>query len=111
MVDAFANEGTVPPAQIDKEVPKANAGVTLGFTVTLNVIMFAHTPGAGVNVYEPEFWLSTLTGLHAPVMPLLEVAGKIGTAVPAHTDSDVPKLNEGVMFGLTVTLKVVLVAH
>lgn len=46
-----------------------------------------------------------------PLIPLLEVVGNAGTVVPAHIVMDVPKLNEGVMFGFTVTVNVVPVAH
>ena len=49
-VDVVGNEGTVAPAQIESEVPKLNAGVTIGFTVTLNVVVVAHCPASGVNV-------------------------------------------------------------
>lgn len=44
-------------------------------------------------------------------MPLLELAGRVGIPLPAHTDKDVPKLNVGVILGLTVTLNVAAVAH
>ena len=46
-----------------------------------------------------------------PVIPLSEVVGKVGTALPAHIVKEVPKLNVGVMFGLTVTINVVPLAH
>jgi hypothetical protein len=42
--------GTLAPAQIDKEVPKLNVGVTFGFTVIVNVAGTAHKPGDGVKV-------------------------------------------------------------
>ncbi len=57
----------------------------------------------GVNVYVPEFWLSTMEGLQVPIMPLPELPGRVGTPVPAHTDNDVPKLNAGTTLGVTVT--------
>ena len=41
----------------------------------------------------------------------MEVEGRVGTAAPAHIVSEIPKLNEGVMFGLTVTLNVAGKAH
>lgn len=44
-------------------------------------------------------------------MPLFEVVGSEGTLAPAQTESDVPKLKEGVIFGFTVTLKAAEVAH
>ena len=53
----------------------------------------------------------TVAGLQLPVIPLVEVAGNAGTVPPEQTDSVVPKLNDGVMLGYTVTEKVVEVAH
>ncbi len=46
-----------------------------------------------------------------PVMPLSDVVGREGTLLPAQTVSEVPKLNAGVMFGVTVRVNVVPVAH
>lgn len=48
-------------------------------------------------------------GDHEPVMPLLEVAGSGGSVAPEQTGATA--LNVGVMFGLTVTVNVVVVAH
>ena len=53
--DVVGNTGTVPLAQIVNDVPKLNAGVILGLTVTVNVAGNAHCPAVGVNVYTPEF--------------------------------------------------------
>ena len=53
----------------------------------------------------------TTAGLHVPVMLLVDVVGKAGTGLPAQIVSAVPKLKTGVTFGLTVTAKVVVVAH
>ena len=55
--------------------------------------------------------MSTVDGLHTPVMPLIDVAGNAGTEVPAQMVCDVPKLKVGVMLGATVTVNVVGVAH
>ena len=55
--------------------------------------------------------MSTVDGLHVPVILLVDVAGRVGTVPPAHMLSVVPKLNVGVMFGVTVTENVVVVAH
>ena len=46
-----------------------------------------------------------------PVMLLFDVPGNVGTVPPAQTDSDVPKLNVGVMVGSTVTVNVAGLAH
>ena len=50
-----------------------------------------------------------VAGDHVPVMPLLEVVGK--TVGVAFWQKGPEGLNVGVMFELTVTLMVVLVAH
>ena len=92
-------------------MPKLNKGVTTGLTVTVREVGRAHCPAVGVNVYVPEFWLSIDDGLHVPAIPLLDVVGKAGTLAPPQTESEVPKLNEGVIFGFTVTLNEAVVAH
>ncbi len=48
--DVVGKAGTVPPLQIVKLVPNANAGVTFGFTVTESVAVVAHCPAVGVKV-------------------------------------------------------------
>jgi hypothetical protein len=53
--EVVVNVGTVPPAHIVREVPNANVGVMFGVTVTVNVVVVAHCPAVGVNVYVPEF--------------------------------------------------------
>ena len=109
--DVFGKTVTVPPAHIVSEVPNANVGVMFGFTVTVNVVGITHPPDVGVNVYVPEFWLSTIAGLHVPVIALSDVVGKTGTVAPAHIVSAVPNANVGVMLGVTVTVNVDVVAH
>ena len=46
-----------------------------------------------------------------PVIPFVDEVGKAGTLAPLQIDRLVPKLNVGVIFGLTVTANVVVVAH
>ncbi len=46
-----------------------------------------------------------------PVIALVDVAGRVGTVPPVQMDMLVPKLNVGRMLGLTVTVKVAVVAH
>jgi hypothetical protein len=55
--------------------------------------------------------LSIVDGLQLPAIPLPDVAGSDGAVAPSHILNDVPKLNEGVMLGLTVTLNVAESAH
>ena len=111
LVDIVGKVGTVLPAQIVSDDPKLNAGVSIGFTVTVNVIVAAHCPGSGVNVYTPELVLLTTVGLHAPVIPFVDVVGKLGTTPPSQIVSELPKLNAGVIIGFTVTVNVAGTAH
>ena len=55
--------------------------------------------------------LLTVDGLQVPVILLLDVVGNAGTVPPEQIVNVVPKLNVGVMFGLTVTVKVAGTAH
>ena len=48
-------------------------------------------------------------GAHEPVMPLLDVVGNGDKVAPEQMGATA--LNVGVMFGLTVIVKVVVVAH
>ena len=48
-------------------------------------------------------------GLQLPVMPLLEVVGSAANAAPEQIATT--GVNVGVTFGLTVIVKVVVVAH
>lgn len=44
-------------------------------------------------------------------MPLVDDAGNKGAALPSQIAVAVPKLNIGVMFGFTVTVKEAVAAH
>lgn len=55
LVETFGKDGTLPPAQIVREVPKLNVGVIFGATVTEKLTGGAHTPAEGVKVYTLEF--------------------------------------------------------
>ena len=111
LLDVPGSDGTIPFSQTVKDVPKLNVGVMFGATVTVNVVGKAHNPAVGVNVYVPEFWLSTDAGFQVPVIPFADVVGNAGVAAPAQIVIDVPKLKVGVIFGLTVTVNVVGTAH
>ena len=53
----------------------------------------------------------TADGLHVPVTPLSDGEYNVGTDPPWQIVSVVPKLNVGVMLGLTVTVNVAGLAH
>ena len=48
--DVAGKDGADAPAQIPREVPKANAGVIIGLTVTAKLVLNAHCPASGVKI-------------------------------------------------------------
>ena len=50
LFDVVGSEGTLVPEQILIVVPKLNAGVIIGFTVTAKLAATAHCPASGVNI-------------------------------------------------------------
>ena len=48
--EATGKVGTEAPSQIVSELPKLNVGITVGLTVTVNVVVVAHWPLVGVKV-------------------------------------------------------------
>ena len=57
----------------------------------------------------PVAVLLTVAGLQVPLIPLLEVNGRIGARAPEQIGG--MAVNVGAMFGLTVTVKLPVVAH
>ena len=60
-------------------------------------------------MYVPVAVLLTVAGDQVPVMPLVEVVGSTGAVVPEQMGAIAA--NAGVTFGVTVTVRVVVVAH
>ena len=58
-----------------------------------------------------ELLLLIVAALQVPVIPLLDVFVNAGTAPPLQMVNDVPKLNVGVIVGLTVALIEIDFAH
>ena len=106
-VEVVGSEGATDPVQIG--FTAANVGVMPELTTRFKVIVPAHCPAAGVNVYVPDAVLLTVAGFQVPAMPLVEVAGNIGGTEPLQIVLTAAKV--GVRFGLTVTVVVVLLAH
>lgn len=50
-------------------------------------------------------------GFQVPVIPFVDVSGRVGTVAPIQIDIELPMLNVGVTIGLTVTVNVTTVAH
>ena len=106
-IDVAGSVGATDPVQI--RFTAAKVGVMLELTTTFKVVVPAHCPAAGVNVYVPDAVLLTVAGFQVPAMPLVEVAGNIGGTEPVQIGLTAAKV--GVRFGLTVTVVVVLLAH
>ena len=53
--------------------------------------------------------MSTVAGLHVPVILSVDVVGKVGASAPSQIGAIV--LNVGTMVGVTVMVSVVVVAH
>jgi hypothetical protein len=105
-VDVNGSTGATAPEQIGATAAKI--GVMFGLTVMVMVAVVAHCPASGVNVYVVVAVLFN-AGAQVPVMPLLDVAGNAANAAPEQIGAT--GVNVGVMFGLTVTVNVVVVAH
>jgi hypothetical protein len=107
LVDVVGKIGAVAPLHI--AAIAAKVGVILELTVTDKVVAEAHSPIVGVKVYVALVVLLTVAGLQVPVIPLVEVVGKIGAVAPLHIAAIVA--NVGVTIGLTVTVMILVVAH
>jgi hypothetical protein len=73
------------------------------------LVVVAHCPFEGVNVYVAVVVLLTVVGDHVPVIPFVEVVGKTGAIDPLHMGPTV--VNVGTTLESTFTERVVLVAH
>ena len=106
LLEVVDNGASVAPEQIGPTA--VNVGVTLELTTIVIVAVVAHCPAVGVKVYVVVVVLSK-AGAHVPVMPLLEVVGSGAIVAPEHIGPTA--VNVGVTFGLTVIVKVAVVAH
>jgi hypothetical protein len=106
LVEVVGNAARVAPEQIGATA--LNVGVMLVLTVIVNVVVVAHWPGSGVNVYVVVTVLSK-AGDQVPVMPLLEVVGNADKVAPEQIGATA--LNVGVVLVLTVIVNVAVVAH
>ena len=106
-MEVLLKTGLGAPAQIGEIALKT--GVMIGLTVTVRVAVAIHIPVFGIKVYVPEAVLLTVAGLHVPVIPLLETGFKTGFGAPAQIGAIA--LKTGVIIGLTVTVRIAVVAH
>jgi hypothetical protein len=106
LFDVVGNADKVAPEQIGATA--LNVGVMFGLTVIVNVVVVAHCPVVGVKVYVVVTVLLS-AGDHEPVIPLFDVVGNADKVAPEQIGATA--VNVGVMFGLTVIVSVVVVAH
>jgi Flp pilus assembly pilin Flp len=106
LFEVVGNGDNVAPEQIGATT--VNVGVTFGLTVIVKVVVLAHCPAVGVNVYVVVVVLSK-AGDQVPVMPLLEVVGSADKVAPEHIGATA--VNVGVMLELTTIVSVAVVAH
>jgi len=106
LLDVVGSAVSVAPEQIGATA--VNVGVMFGLTVMVNVVVVAHCPAVGVNVYVVVAVLFN-AGAQLPVIPLLDVVGSAVSVAPEQIGATA--VNVGAMFGLTVMVNVVVVAH
>ena len=106
LFDVVGKAAKVAPEQIGATAVKV--GVTCGLTVMVKVVVVAHCPALGVKVYVVVAVLLS-AGAHVPVIPLFDVVGNAVRVAPEQMGATAVKV--GVTCGLTVMVKVVVVAH
>ena len=105
-VDVVGNAGIVAPEQYGPTA--ANVGVTFGVIVIVKVVVNAHCPAVGVNVYVVVAVL-LIAGDQVPVIPLVEVVGNAEIVAPEQYGPTAA--NVGVTFGVIVIVIVCVKAH
>ena len=107
LVDVVGNGLNVSPLQIGDTA--VNVGEIGLFTVIVNVVVLAHCPEFGVNVYVVVVVLFN-AGDQVPVIPLVDVVGNGFNTSPTHIG--VTPVNVGVTDGgFTVIVSVAVLAH
>ena len=106
LVDVVGNADRDPPEHIGATC--VNVGMIFGLTVIDIVAVVAHNPAVGVNVYVVVAVLFN-AGDQVPVILLVDVVGNAANVAPEHIGAT--WVNVGVIFGLTVIVIVLVVAH
>ena len=106
LLEVVGSAVSVAPEQMGATA--VNVGVMFGFTVIVKVVVVAHRPAVGVKVYVVVAVLFN-AGDQVPVIPLVDVVGNGDSTAPEQMGATA--VNVGVMFGLTVIVNVIVVAH
>ncbi len=105
-VEVVGKTGATPPGQMG--ATGLNVGRIGSSTVIVNVLVVAHDPVVGVNVYVVVSVLF-IAGLHVPVIPLLEVVGNALKTSPEQIGATAVNVGTAAVF--TVMVNVVVVAQ
>ena len=97
LLEVVGKAASVAPEQISATA--VNVGTIFGLTVIVNVVVVAHNPAVGVNVYVVVTILFKV-GDQVPVIPLSEVVGKADKVAPEQIGSTA--INVEVIMGFTV---------
>ena len=106
LFDVVGNAAIVEPEHFG--VTAVNVGVTFGVIVMVIVVVVAHCPAVGVNVYVVVAVLF-IAGLHVPVTPLVDVVGNAAIVAPEQYAPTA--LNVGTVAGVIVITMVAVFAH
>ena len=106
LFDVDGKAATAEPQQIG--ATGVNVGITFTLTVMVNVVVVAHWPAVGVNVYVVVAVLFN-AGAQVPVIPLLDVVGNAANAAPEQIAATEVKV--GVTTAFTIIVNVAVVAH
>ena len=106
LLDVVGNGANTAPEQMGATALKVV--VIFGLTTIVNVVVVAHCPAVGVKVYVVVAVLFK-AGAQIPVILLLDVVGNAVSVAPEQIGA--AAVNVGAMFGLTVMVKTVVVAH
>ena len=107
VIPSFEVVGSVKAVPLQTGPTGSKVGVVCGVIVTVIVVVVAHWPAAGVNVYVVVAVLF-IAGDHVPVMLFVEVPAKV-KGDPLQIGPSC--VNVGVVCGVIVTVIVVVVAH
>ena len=106
LLEVVGNAAIVSPVQIGGTA--VNVGIIPAFTVIDNVVVFAHCPAVGVNVYRVVVVLFS-AGDQAPLIALFDDVGNAVIISPEQIAGTA--VNVGFTAGSTVIVNVVVLAH
>jgi len=108
LFEVIGREAKGTPVQIGETGVKIGT-VLFGFIIIVRVVLTAHCPVTGVNVYVVVIVLHN-AGDHVPLIPLFDITGSAASVPPEQIGETGVKVGI-VLFGVTVIVNVVVAAH